>query len=229
MTKSDRTALRTLLLCQGVLVAGLALSFPFMTLYLHQRRGLPMGMTGLAVSLSVVATAVGQGLGGELSDLWGCKRVMSASLAGRVVLMILMALAIALAWPVFVIVTLLVCAGFFGSFYDPAVRAWIAGEHPAAGRVRAYGQLRVATNAAWAVGPAVGGLMAGVSYALMFGVTSALCLVCLGLLVWVVPDAPVSRTGEGFAWGSVASVSKDRRFLEFCGLSVLAATVMSHL
>ncbi len=229
MTKSDRTALRTLLLCQGVLVAGLALSFPFMTLYLHQRRGLPMGMTGLAVSLSVVATAVGQGLGGELSDLWGCKRVMSASLAGRVVLMILMALAIALAWPVFVIVTLLVCAGFFGSFYDPAVRAWIAGEHPAAGRVRAYGQLRVATNAAWAVGPAVGGLMAGVSYALMFGVTSALCLVCLGLLVWVVPDAPASRTGEGFAWGSVASVSKDRRFLEFCGLSVLAATVMAHL
>lgn len=229
MTKSGRTALRTLLLCQGVLVAGLALSFPFMTLYLHQRRGLPMGMTGLAVSLSVVATALGQGLGGELSDLWGCKRVMTASLAGRVVLTALMALAIALSWPVFAVVSLLVCSGFCGSFYDPAVRAWIASEHPADGRVRAYGLLRVATNAAWAVGPAVGGLMAATSYALMFGVTAALCLICLCLLVWVVPHAPAPRTGEGFDWGAVASVSRDRRFLEFCALSVAAAAVMSQL
>ena len=129
----------------------------------------------------------------------------------------------------FAIVSLLVLAGFLGSFYDPAVRAWIAIEHPAGGRVRAYGQLRVASNAAWAVGPAVGGLMAGASYALMFGVTAALCLVCLGLLVWVVPAAPATRTGEGFDWGAVASVSRDGRFMEFCALSVVAAAVMSQL
>lgn len=229
MSQDGRTALRTLLLCQGVLVAGLALSFPFMTLYLHQRRGLPMGLTGLSVSLSVVATAVGQGLGGELSDLWGCKRVMTLSLAGRVVLTALMALAIALSWPVWAISALLVSAGFCGSFYDPAVRAWIAVEHPAGGRVRAYGLLRVASNAAWAVGPAVGGFMAGASYALMFGATSALCLVCLVFLVWVVPDSPAARTGEGFGWGAVASVAGDARFLEFSLLSVAAAAVMSQL
>ena len=229
MMKSGRTALRTLLLCQGVLVAGLALSFPFMTLYLHQRRGLPMGLTGLALGLAMAATAVGQGLGGELSDLWGCKRVMALSLAGRVVLTALMALAIALAWPVFMVVALLVAAGFAGSFYDPAVRAWIAHEHPAVGRARAYGLLRVAANAAWAVGPAVGGLMAGTSYAFMFAATSALCLLCLILLVWVVPEAPAARVGEGFGWWAMVSVRKDGRFLEFSLLTVAAAVVMSQL
>ena len=229
MTEPGRPALRTLLLCQGVLIAGLALSFPFMTLYLNQRRGLPMGLTGLSISLAVAATALGQGLGGELSDLWGCKRMMTASLTGRVVLTALMAVAIFLSWPVSVIVALLVLAGFLGSFYDPAVRAWIAVEHPADGRVRAYGLLRVATNAAWAVGPAVGGFMAGASYALMFGVTSALCLVCLGLLIWVVPESPAARVGECFGLGAVASVACDSRFLEFSLLSVAAAAVMSQL
>lgn len=229
MRKRDRTALRALLLCQGALIAGLALSFPFMTLYLHQRRGLPMGATGLAVSLSMAAAAAGQGMGGELSDLWGCKLVMSASLAGRVALTALMAWAVVAAWPVSVVAALLVGSGFIGGWYDPAVRAWIAQEHPAGGRVRAYGLLRVATNAAWAVGPAVGGLMAATSYALMFAVTSAMCLLCLVLLVWVVPDAPAARAAEGFDWGALASVRRDGRFLDFCVLTVAISAVMSQL
>lgn len=229
MNRPAGTALRTLLLCQGVLVAGLALSFPFMTLYLNQRRGLAMGAAGLSVSLAMFAAAGASGLGGELSDLWGCKRVMAGSLAGRVVLTALMAWGIASSWSVPAIVTLLVAAGFVGNFYDPAVRAWIAQEHPAADRVRAYGLLRVATNAAWAVGPAVGGLMAATSYALMFGVTSALCLACLCLLLWVVPAAPAARVGEGFEWSSIPKVARDARYLELCLLSIGIAVVMAQL
>ncbi|MBI2790170.1 MAG: hypothetical protein HYX59_15980 [Elusimicrobia bacterium] len=57
MTK-PKTALNALLLCQGVMVAGLALSFPFLTLYFHEKRGMPMGLVGLAVSGAVAAAAV---------------------------------------------------------------------------------------------------------------------------------------------------------------------------
>lgn len=228
MTK-PKTALNALLLCQGVMVAGLALSFPFLTLYFHEKRGLPMGLVGLAVSGAVAAAAVGQALGGELSDVWGCKRVMALALVCRAVFTALLAAAVAGAWPVSVIVGLHVVASFAGNLYGPAVRAWIAHEHPAGERVRAYGALRVAQNAAWAVGPAIGGFMAGWSYALMFAATSALSLVCLGLLLGLVPAAPAARSGEGFAWSGSLTAARDPRCLELALLSLLIATSMAQL
>lgn len=229
MSRPAAGALRTLLLCQGVLVAGLTLSFPFMTLYLHERRGLPMGAVGLAIGLTTLATAAGQGLGGEAADLWGCKRVMAASLALRAGATALMAWAILASRPVACVIAAAVAAGFFGNFYDPAVRAWLAHEHPAGGRVRAFGLLRVVSNAAWALGPAVGGLLAGRSYALLFAVTAAACLLCLVLLLAVVPEAPAARVGEPFSWSAFSSAAADARFLRFAALTVLVATVMGQL
>lgn len=228
-TSRSPTALRALLLCQGVLVAGLALSFPFLTLYLHERRGLPMGQAGLAISAALVATAIGQGFGGVLSDLWGCKRVMAMSLAGRAGLTGLMAAAVARDWPVASVIGLHVGAGFIGNLYDPAVSAWIAHEHEAEDRVRVYGLLRVATNAAWAVGPAIGGVMAEHSYALLFAATSVACLFCLGLLIFLVPQAPRAEVGEGFAWKDSLSVARDGRYRTFAFLTVVMACSMAQL
>ena len=228
MTK-PKTALKALLLCQAVMVAGLALSFPFLTLYFHERRGMPMGLVGLAVSGAVAAAAVGQALGGELSDVWGCKRVMALALVCRAAFTALLALAVAGAWPIAAIVGLHVVASFSGNLYGPAVRAWIAHEHPAGERVRAYGDLRVAQNAAWAVGPAIGGFMAGWSYSLMFAATSALSLLCLGLLLGLVPAAPAARSGEGFAWSGSLAAARDPRFLELGVLSLVMACSMAQL
>lgn len=228
MTK-PKTALRALLLCQGVLVAGLALSFPFLTLYFFDKRGLPMGLVGLAVSGAVAASALGQSLGGELSDVWGCKRVMALALVCRAAFTALLAAAVWGVWPVSVIVGLHVAASFSGNLYGPAVRAWIAHEHPPAARVHAYGSLRVATNAAWAVGPAIGGFMAGYSYGLMFAATAALSLVGLALLLGLVPAAPAARSGEVFAWSGSFAAARDPRFLELSILSLIVACSMSQL
>lgn len=229
MTEKPKTALRALLLCHGVLVAGLALSFPFLTLYFHEKRGLPMGLVGLAVSGAVAAAAVGQALGGELADVWGCKRVMGLAIAFRALFTALLAAAVAGTWPVPVIVGLHVLGAFTGNMYGPAVRAWIAHEHPARERAVAYSSLRVAQNAAWAVGPAIGGFMAGWSYALMFAATSALSLVCLALLKLFVPAAPAIRSGAGFAWTGTAAAARDPRFLELGILSLIVTCSMAQL
>ena len=229
MTEKPKTALRALLLCQGVLVGGQALSFPFLTLYFHEKRGLPMGLVGLAVSGAVAAAAVGQALGGEMSDVWGCKRVMAGAVVARVIFTALLAAAVAATWPVPVIIALHVLGALSGNLYGPAVRAWIAHEHPAAGRARAYGSLRVAQNAAWAVGPAIGGFMAGWSYALMFAATSGCSLLCLFLLLFVVPAAPAARSGEGFAWSGTLAAARDGRVLELGILSLVMACSMAQL
>ena len=229
MSEKPKTALRALLLCHGVLVAGLALSFPFLTLYFHEKRGLAMGLVGLAVSGAIAASAVGQTLGGELADVWGCKKVMALALVFRIASTALLAAAVAYAWPVAVIVGLHVAGALSGNMYSPAVRAWIAHEHPAGERVRAYGALRVAQNAAWAVGPALGGFMAGYSYALMFAATSALSLVCLVLLLKLVPAAPAVRSDAGFAWTGTWTAARDPRFLELGILTMIIACSMSQL
>lgn len=225
-----RTSLRALLLCQAVLVGGLTLSFPFMTIYLHQERGLPMGLVGLVISASLLATAAGQAVGGELSDSWGCKRVMAAGVAGRAGFTGLMACAIAFDWPLAGLAGAHFAAAFMGNLYDPAVKSWIAQEHPAGDRVRAYGLLRMAANAAWAVGPALGGFMAGRSYALMFGATSAVCAVALALLLWAVPPSPPAREREdGFDLRGLAAVAGDRRYLRLCLLATALGCMMSQL
>jgi MFS family permease len=229
VTEKPKTALRALLLCQGVLVAGLALSFPFLTLYFHEKRGMSMGLVGLAVSGAVAAAAVGQALGGELSDVLGCKRVMAAALVCRAAFTALLAAAVWRVWPVSSIIAFHVLAALSGNLYGPAVRAWIAHEHPAGQRVRAFGSLRVAQNAAWAVGPAVGGFMAGYSYALMFAATSALSLVCLGLLLGLVPAAPAARSGEGFAWSGALTAARDPRVLELGLIGLVISCSMSQL
>jgi MFS family permease len=230
VTPKGRTALRALLLCQAVLVGGLTLSFPFLTLYLHEERGVPMGRTGAAIALTVAFAAIGQGLGGELSDLFGCKRVMTAAIAGRAAFTALIAWAVKDAWSVTAIVALSAAAGFAGNFYGPAVRAWIAYEHGPAERVRAYGLLRVATNASWAAGPALGGLLAHYSsYAVMFAATAAVCAAGLALLVWAVPRAPAARAQGGWDWGALGALSRDRRFVELCALTGLIACVMGQL
>lgn len=229
MTRKPKTALHALLLCHGVLVAGLALSLPFLTLYFHEKRGMPMGLVGLAVSGAVAAAAVGQAVGGELADVWGCKRVMALALVCRAAFMALLAAGVHGEWPVTAIIGFHVCGALSGNLYGPAVRAWISHEHPAGERSHAYSSLRVAQNAAFAVGPAIGGFMAGYSYSLMFAAAAVLMLLCLAMLSGLVPASPAARSGEGFAWDGTLRVARDGRFLELSIIGLLIACAMAQL
>lgn len=222
-------SLWTLLACQGVLAAGMAVSFPFFALYLNRARGLSMGLVGLLLSLMVLVSAFSQGLGGELSDLWGAKPVLELALTLRGLSVAAMALAMHELWPVWALVLLHLASSFFGSFFDPALRSWIAEEVPPPQRVTAYGRLRVAMNLGWAVGPAAGGILAARSYALMFAVSAGVCAFCLLTLRWGLEARESARGTEAFSLRFLASAAGDRRFLEFCAYSMLIAVVMAQL
>ena len=139
MKPSIRARLWPLLVSQCVLVTGLSLSYPFFALYLHRVRGLPMGLVGAALSAMLAATTVGQALGGELSDILGSKGVMEASVGARAMMVALMAWIMAREAPVGALIVLHVLAGFCGSFYDSAVRCWIAAASCARDRLVSYG------------------------------------------------------------------------------------------
>lgn len=226
---SVRRTVAALLVCQCVLTAGLTLSLPFFALYLHQRRGLSMDMVGLAISLMMLTTAAAQSLAGELSDLLGSKRVMVAAVAMRGLMSASMAAAMVWDWPVASLVMINVLSAFLGNFFDPAARSWLADACPPADRLKAFGWQRVAVNLGWAIGPAVGGLLAAKSYPALFAVSGAVCLACAVYMRSVVHDFPPRRHGEAFRWAEPLQAASDRRFLRFCLCGLLIAVVHAQL
>lgn len=222
-------ALLTLLACQTVMVTGLAISFPFLALYLHETRGLPMSQVGVIFAGTLALSALAQAAGGELSDLRGPKYVMCAALALRGLFAAAIAWSIGNARPIHELIALVAASSFFGNFFEPGARSWIAHRMPAADRLAAYGWQRVAVNAGWAVGPAVGGALAERSYPMLFAATAAFCLLCLALTAAFVEPARSPRAAESFSPAAMLAGFRDRRLAEHCLYSMLIAAVMGQL
>ena len=227
--RSRRRELATLLACHGIMVAGLALSFPFFALYLYRERGVPMGLVGLSLSLVLASTALSQAWGGELSDLHGPKTVMQWALAFRGAASLGLALAVRAKAPVAALVGIYLLDAFGGNFYGPAVRTWIADRYEPAERSTYIGYQRIAGNLGWAVGPALGGLVAQTSYPLLFSVSAAACAFCWALLRSGIGDAPAARGGESFVVGGILQGARDPRLLEYCAYTLAITTVMTQL
>lgn len=222
-------ALWPLLACQALLTAGLALSYPFFALYLHRDRGLPMGWVGFWLFAMTAAGAAAAYFGGELSDTRGPRAVMTAALLGRAAFVGGLAVAVWTAAPLWIVVALHVAGGCVGHLFDPAIRSWIAARVPPQGRVTLYGRQRVAVNVGWAVGPALGGLLAAESYALTFAATSALCLLCAGVAAFGLPADASARAGDTASASGILAAGRDARFLRFCAWSLVLAIVTAQL
>ena len=221
--------MRALFICQTVLTSGIALSFPFLALYLHRERGLGMGWVGAALGLNVLFSSLAQALGGEWSDIVGRQRVMRESLVLRTVAVGLLAYAVWRGWATAPLLGLLFVSTFVGNFFEPAARGWVADHCPPAARSRGYGLLRIAVNLGWAIGPAVGGALARSSYALLFAASAAACGVCACIVAWTIEEIPGERSEERFEWSAVLQAGKNARFLRVCGLSLLLGMVMAQL
>ena len=126
---------------------------PFLLIYLHNVRGIPFGLAGLAAAVQSAAALGSAFLGGTLSDRLGPKRVLLGSLAVMTVAFALMPL-IRTAPEAFAIYTLW---GIGSGAFWPSQSALLAGLTPATRRAPAYALQRLAMN----VGVALGGVVAG--------------------------------------------------------------------
>ncbi len=222
-------AVWSLCACQALLSAGLSLAFPFFAIYLHRDRGLPMVTVGAWLSASVFVTAFSQGLGGELSDAVGRRDVMAISLCLRAASILAMAAAIRYDWPFPVLIGLHMLSSFVAHFFEPAARSWIADHVEPKARPRAYSVLRTATNVGYSLGPAVGGLVAGQSYALLFALSAAACAACAAILALTVRDNPFAGGDEDFDLGALLRVSEDPRYLRLCLINLVVSVAMAQL
>ena len=215
---------------EGLMSAGYAVSFPFLALYLHVKRGVGMGWVGFFLSFSMLAGAASQVVGGEISDAIGRTKVMLASLAVRALFIAFIAWVIysgAGLWGIYVFHPL---GLLIGSFFHPAARSWVADFTPPTGRMRAYGFLRMGNNAGWAAGPAIGGLLAAYSYARLFFISAFIYVVCAVIIYRNIKDKPDAAGGmEAFSLKAAAHTLADKGFRRFCVFSFTMSLAMSQL
>lgn len=194
---------------RAVNIFGSGLVYPFAALHFHLEVGIPLGLVGVGLLANNVATAVGNGAGGVLSDRLTRRTVMVASMATSAVT--LAAYALVGTAVEFVVVASL--AGLTQGLYAPASQAAVADLAPEGDRDRAFAVLKVASNAGFGLGFVLGGVLYGAAGAAIFVADGATSAVVAALLLAALParldaDAAEGTSAEDAA-GSAAGLRED--------------------
>jgi MFS family permease len=197
---------------------------PFMIIYLHNVRGISLGVAGLAAATQSASALCSGFVAGTLSDRIGAKRVLLAALAIVSVAFALMPF-IRVAWEAFAVYV--VWGAGSGSFW-PSQSTLLAGLTPPARRSPAYALQRLTMNVGVALGGASAGLIATVahprSFDVLFVINCATFLAYMAVLTRVsTPELHPER--ERGRWRDVA---RDRVFVAYtCLNAVFMAAAMS--
>jgi MFS family permease len=188
---------------------------PFLIIYLHNVRGLSLGLAGLAAATQS-ATALASGfLAGTLSDRIGPKRVLVGALGVMTVAFALMPF-IRSPWQAFAVYV--VWGAGSGSFW-PSQSALLAALTPQARRSPAYALQRLTMNLGAAIGGVAAGLIASVAHPSSF--TVLFLVNCATYLAYIAVLARVRTPGlhPERARGTWRAVARDRTFLAYAALN----------
>lgn len=194
---------------------------PFMTLYLTSpQMGYSIGQAGIVFGLFGFGAFSGAFFGGKLTDKIGFYPVQLITLTGGGFLFIVLG-QMKTYWLICLFTYLL---SFVNEAFRPANSTAIAFYSKEENRTRSYSLNRLAINIGWAVGSALGGILAKHSYNLLFwvdGCTNMAAALMMWFFLKPVDYKPVKQAaGEQ----SAASAYKDKTYLVFIVVTVLFAS-----
>jgi MFS family permease len=163
---------------------GGALLFPFFALYVTQKFGVGMTEVGVLFAILSGARIVGSFLSGALTDKIGRRSLMIYGLifsAGSSLLM-------AFIGDMTIFYGAVLFVGLLSSIGGPAQQAMVADILPEKQRADGYGLLHVSNNLAHTIGPMIGGLLAGISYILLFFVDAVLSVITAIIIYFALPE-----------------------------------------
>ena len=207
------TDLRSLPRAFWVLFAGTFINrfgtfvWPFLTIYLT-RQGHSLAAVGWTVSAFGFGAFTGSTLGGWMSDHFGRRNtIVLGTFASATFVMLLFA---ATSLPAIIACTTL--TGLAVGTYHPAASALLADLVPSELRVRAYAAFRLAANAGFAFGVAIGGVLANYSLFWLFA-GDALTTTLYGLIALVCLPHGLRAQTAGAPWGdALRALSRDRAY-----------------
>jgi len=210
---------------------GGAFIFPFFSLYITKRFGVGMTQVGLLFGLFSIASVAGSMLGGALTDRLGRKGMVIFGL----VVSGLTSLLMGVVGSIELFFGAVLILGTFANIGGPAQQAMVADLLPEKKRAQGFGVLRVVANLAVAIGPAIGGFLAGRSYLLLFICDAVASVITAGIVYLAMQEtrpapcegAPEQTIAQTF--GGYLDVLRDNTFLLFIGACVLMTLVAMQM
>ncbi len=194
-----------------------SLMWPYIMLYISEKLGLQLSNVTWLMTLNA---AVGMGttfLGGFIADRFGRKWVIVLSLAITAIVWFFFRTADTL--PVFAL--LLMITGASSPLYRIATDAMIADLVPDSQRLDAYSVVRMGNNLGVALGPAIGGYLAYISYSIAFTVIgvgfAVIALLAALLILESKPSTIENPTAAVAVKGGYLQILKDRVFIILLG------------
>jgi MFS family permease len=212
--------------------AGGSMIWPFLLIYASGKLNLPLSAAATLISINAGTGLAASFLAGWVADRFGRKLVMNFSLTvNGLAYFFLMN---ASTYPQFAL--LMVIIGLSNPLYQVGADAMLADMIPSEHRTDAYAINRIANNAAFALGPAVGGFLAARSYNLAF-YGAAAGFLSYSLLLFFLARETLQKSGhpaaelaaEDVTQGGYEDVFRDGGYMAFVltmGLGLIAPTML---
>ena len=219
---------------------GQGLIFPFFSLYVREKFDLSMIGVGFTIAAFILPSILSQTVGGHLADKFGRRIIMliSTLFAG----IFLLGYGFVESITLWIIITIL--DGLFGPMFGPAMNAMIADIVDQSKRLQAYGLRRIIHNLGIVIGPIVGGLIAKVSYIILF-IISAITNILFFFVIFffiketkpekqifqdekLVTSSDKKENNALFSEG-YNRILKDRVFIFFCIITIMVSVVYSQM
>jgi predicted MFS family arabinose efflux permease len=204
-----------------------AMVLPFMSLYLTENLSFSLSDAGYVMGAYGVGSILGAYTGGQLTDRFGFYHVQLYSLIGSSMMLFILIFLDGF-WPILITVFL------FSTIADslrPANSVAIASYSETENRTRSFSLMRFAINLGFSIGPAAGGIIAGLlGYKWIFVLDGVTCLIAAFVLYKKLPFDP-SHTPQVKTEMVITGKSayKDRNYLVFIFLTAIWAILFFQL
>ena len=207
---------------------GMSIVMPFISIFLFVHEGVPATLVGFAMFFSTFAGALFQLIGGEACDRFGRRAVLVGGLVLLIVSFLLLGWSVSVHAPYVYYLVFLTLTRVAVGLFKPIPNVIAADIVPPGQRMEAFGILRIATNIGFATGPAVGGLMALLSYSSMFYLTAITSTCYLLIVLRYIGDTRTCRREKSRPQG-IGTIFSDRPFMAFAVLTFAVAIVYSQM
>jgi MFS family permease len=210
---------------------GGSLIFPFLSIYITNRFKVGLTEVGLLLGVWSISGLAGSMVGGAMTDKFGRRFMLIFGLifsAGT-------ALLLGFANDLKTFFWVLAFTGFLSDIGGPAQGAMVADLLPEKKRSEGFGILRVSANLAGVFGPAIGGMLAGVSYLLLFIIDACASLITAAIVFYALPETKPAHTADHPSEGMLktfrgyAKVARDKLFMAFILVSITMIFVYTQM
>jgi MFS family permease len=214
---------------------GFSIVIPFLSLYLHGERHVPMSLVGAIFFFAALAGAVGQVVGGELTDRLGRKVVIVGSQLVRSAAFLGFGLAVLVHAPIVWFFLITAVSALAGRAFEPPSGAMVADIATGPARAEYYAILRIGGNLGWAIGPAIGGFLAALSYPMLFLISAGVLLLAGLFMAFKVEETRPHRVARSlevqgrFGFEELGQALRHGTFVRYCVISLVLFTVMAQL